>query len=180
VTVQVERFPSLEEVQRTIEQQGFETQMFLRRLDEMRTFYLIIDSLLFSVGGVAIIIAGLGIANTLFMSVLERFREIGVFKSMGASDGDVKLLFLVEAGLIGVLGGLGGLLLGRVVSLGLEIGVNRYARSQGLEIDLAAFAFPWWLLATAMGFAVLVSVVSGLIPASRAARVDPIAALRAE
>ena len=138
------------------------------------------DVLLASVGTVALVVAGLGIINTLLISVLERYQEIGICKAIGASDGDLVVLFLTEAGIIGLLGGVGGLLLGRVVSWLLEMGVNAYARSQGLTAHLDLFAFPLWLLAATVLFAVVISVLAGVYPALRAARVDPIQALRRE
>jgi putative ABC transport system permease protein len=129
---------------------------------------------------VALVVAALGIINTLLMAVLERYREIGTYKALGASNGDIRLLFLTEAGLVGLLGGLGGLLLGWVVSMVLGLVVNEYARQQGVHQAVVAFAFPWYLLGGAVLFAVVISVLAGVYPASRAARVDPIRALRGE
>jgi ABC-type antimicrobial peptide transport system permease subunit len=136
--------------------------------------------LLGCVGTVALVVAALGIVNTLLMSVLERYQEIGIYKAIGASDGDLLVMFLTEASILGFLGGLGGLLLGRVVSWGLGVAVNYYARTQGVEEHLFVFAFPVWLLAGVVVFSILISVLAGVYPAIRAARVDPIRALRAE
>jgi ABC-type antimicrobial peptide transport system permease subunit len=129
---------------------------------------------------VALVVAALGIANTLLMAVLERYQEIGVYKSLGASYGDLWVLFLTEAGIIGLLGGSGGLLLGRIVCYGLDIAVNAYARRHGVTEPMQVFVFPAWLLAGTVIFAVLASVLAGVCPALRAARVDPIRALRRE
>ena len=85
-----------------------------------------------------------------------------------------------DAGGQAVLGGLGGLVLGRVVSWILEIGVNAYARTQDVTVQLDLFAFPLWLLAATVLFSIVVSVLAGVYPALRAARVDPIKALRRE
>jgi putative ABC transport system permease protein len=178
--VRVERHTDVAPVEEAIQEMGFETRSFLSRLKEMRAFFVFMDVLLASVGTVALVVAGLGIVNTLLMSVLERYQEIGIYKAIGASDGDLTVLFLTEAGIIGLLGGLGGLVLGRVVSWGLEIAVNAYAHTQGVEDHLAMFAFPLWLLAATVLFSIVVSVLSGLYPALRAARVDPIRALRRE
>jgi putative ABC transport system permease protein len=125
-------------------------------------------------------VAGLGIINTLLMAVLERYREIGTYKALGASDGDIRVIFLAEVGLVGLLGGLGGLALARLVSWLMEIAVNAYAKNQGFDEPIMAFAFPFYLLAGAVVFALAVSLTSGVYPASRAARVDPIQALRGE
>ena len=179
-TVRVEHPSRLAAVEREIQTMGFKTHAVLSRLEKARQFFVFIDVLLAAVGTVALVVAGLGIVNTLLMSVLERYREIGVYKAIGASDTDLLVLFLTEAAMIGLLGGLGGLALGRVVSWLLEIAVNVYAKGQGVTEHMAVFAFPFWLLASAVIFAVVISILSGLYPALRAARVDPIKALRAE
>jgi putative ABC transport system permease protein len=180
VVVRVGRPADLFGVEERLQAMGMHTQTLLGQLKEMRTAFVIIDCTLAAVGGVALVVAALGIINTLLMAVLERYREIGAYKALGASDGDIRLLFLAEAGLVGLLGGLGGLLLGRVVSLLLEVVVNAIARNQGIEGQVMVFAFPWPLLASAVLFAVLVSVLAGVYPAGRAARIDPIRALRGE
>lgn len=180
VTVRVRDPSALPRVQRGIREMGFEARAVLDRLEEMRTFFIVVDVLLACVGTVALVVAALGIINTLLMSVLERYQEIGILKAIGASDGDLRLLFLTEAGLVGLLGGLGGLALGRIVTLGLELGVNVYARREGVSSPIDVFSFPPWLLVATVLFALLVSVVAGVYPAGRAARVDPIHALRGE
>jgi putative ABC transport system permease protein len=180
VVVRVGRPADLFTVEERLRGMGFHTQTLLGQLKEIRSAFLLVDCTLGAVGGVALVVAALGIINTLLMAVLERYREIGAYKALGASDGDIRLLFLAEAGLVGLLGGAGGLLLGRVVSLVLEIVVNAVARNQGIEEAVMVFAFPWQLLGGAMLFAVVVSVLAGIYPASRAARIDPIRALRGE
>jgi putative ABC transport system permease protein len=180
VVVRVCRPADLFAVDTRLREMGFRTETLLGRLKEIRTAFLIMECTLTAVGGVALVVAALGIINTLLMAVLERYREIGTYKALGASDGDVRLLFLAEAGLVGLLGGLGGLLLGRVVSLALEVVVNAVARGQGIDGPVMVFAFPWQLLGGAVLFAVTISVLAGVYPASRAARVDPIRALRGE
>lgn len=179
-TVRVGHPRDLPAVEAEIKEMGFKTHTLLSDIEEMRTFFVFIDVLLGCVGAVALVVAALGIVNTLLMSVLERYQEIGIYKAIGASDGDLLVMFLTEASIIGFVGGLGGLLLGRVVSWGLEIGVNHYARTQGVEVDLTVFNFPIWLLAGVVLFSILISVLAGVYPAIRAARVDPIRALRAE
>lgn len=178
--VRVEHHSDLARVEKAVEQMGFKTRSMLSQLEEMRAFFVFMDVLLASVGTVALVVAGLGIVNTLLMSVLERYQEIGISKAIGASDGDLLVLFLTEAGVIGLLGGLGGLVLGRVVSWILEIAVNAYARTQDVTVQLDLFAFPLWLLAATVLFSIAVSVLAGVYPALRAARVDPIKALRRE
>jgi putative ABC transport system permease protein len=180
VVVRVNRPGDLFEVEKHLQDMGFRTNNLLTQIKDMRQAFLLMDLVLGAVGTVALVVAGLGIINTLLMAVLERYREIATFKALGASDGDIRLLFLAEAGLVGMLGGVGGLLLGRVVSWGIELVVNEIARRRGIDQPLVFFSFPWYLLLGAVGFAVAVSLISGVYPASRAARVDPIRALRGE
>ncbi len=178
--VRVEHPSDLVRVENRLKELGLRTQTAVGRLDEMRTFFVFLDVLLAAVGTVALIVAALGIINTLLMSVLERYQEIGTYKAVGASDGDVVVLFLTEAVLLGFLGGLGGLALGRVVSWGLEIGINIYARGQGVEAPMVMFNFPIWLSLATIAFSTAIAVLAGVWPALRAARIDPIRALRGE
>jgi putative ABC transport system permease protein len=179
-TVRVRRHTDVAPVDRAIQAMGFHTRTLLSRLEEMRTFFVFMDVLLAAVGAVALVVAGLGIINTLLISVLERYQEIGICKAIGASDGDLIVLFLTEAGIIGLMGGLGGLVLGRAVCWLLEIAVNAYARTHGVTAHLDVFAFPLWLLTATVLFSAAISVLAGVYPALRAARVDPIQALRRE
>jgi putative ABC transport system permease protein len=178
VTVRAANPAAVPRVVKAIEAQGFETQTVLSRLEDMRVAFLFIEGLLTAVGSVALVIAGLGIANTLLMTVLERYEEIGLYKAIGATDGDVRLMFLAEAAVLGLVGSLAGLALAAVVCWGLQWGVNAYLAREGVTRAVDVFYFPWWLLGSAVAVATLMSVASGLYPASRAARVDPIKALR--
>jgi putative ABC transport system permease protein len=111
------------------------------------------------------------------MAVLERTGEIGLLKSMGATDNDVTRLFLTEAGVIGLVGGVGGLLLGYAVARVTNAIANfQFERVGEVRVDLVAFSF--WLILGGLAFAVIASVVAGFYPARRAAKVDPVVALR--
>jgi putative ABC transport system permease protein len=178
VTVRVRDPAYLDEVEKEIQAMGFHTQTILSKLQDMRRFFLAIQLLLTSVGAIALAIAALGIVNTLLMAVLERYQEIGLCKAIGASDGDLFVLFLTEAGIIGFFGGLSGIGIGWLMSWAMEAGASVYAHRHGIAGRLDLFAFPAWLLAVSIGFAIIVSVIAGIYPALRAARVDPIRALR--
>ena len=121
---------------------GYHTQTVLSKLQDMRRFFLAIQLLLTVVGSIALGIAALGIVNTLLMAVLERYQEIGLCKAIGASDGDLFVLFLTEAGIIGLLGGLTGIALGWLMSWGMEVAASIYAHRQGIAGNLDLFAFP--------------------------------------
>lgn len=131
---------------------------------------------------VALLIAGIGITNTLVTSVLERTREIGVLKALGAKDGDVSALFLAEGAAVGLLGGAIGITAARLIA-GPADGIvhNLVAKvNQQKMITDSVFTFPWWLTAGAVAFAVLVTTAAAWYPARRAARVEPVEALRHE
>lgn len=178
--VRVESPADVERVEKQIREMGFETQSALQGMEEMQGVFIFMDVLVLVVGAVALVIATLGIINTQLMAVLERYREIGVYKAIGASNGDLAILFLAEAGLIGLLGGLGGLMLGGVVAWTLNAVINAYVHSQGVTATLDMFAFPIWLPTATVTFCLMMSIVGGLYPAMRAAHVDPIQAIRKE
>lgn len=178
--VRVEHPTDLVKVEKRLKEMGLGARTSIGRLQEMRKFFVFLDVLLAAVGTVALVVAALGIINTLLMAVLERYQEIGTYKAIGAADGDIVVLFLTEAILLGLAGGLGGLALGSGVSWALEVGINIYARGQGVEEAISMFSFPGWLSAATVAFTTAVAAIAGAYPALRAARIDPIRALRGE
>ena len=114
---------------------------------------------------------------TMVMSILERTREIGIMKAIGGSEKEIKLIFFVEAGFIGTLGAIFGLILGWLVTrIANQIVNAKLIPQDELPVDL--FYFPLWLLLGATAFSILISLAAGLYPAIRAARIDPVKALR--
>lgn len=178
VTVKLRSLGDLAAVRTRIHELGFATFALADQFDEITRAFYFMDMFLAAVGMIAIVVAALGIVNTMVMSILERYREIGVMKAVGASDGDIKRIFFFESGAIGLLGGVAGCLLGWAVSQVINRVVNFYAARQAGVPYVDYFAFPVWIFLGAIGFAVLVSLVAGLYPARRAARVDPVVALR--
>ena len=168
----------LTEVRQKITDLGFGSFSIVDELDEIRTVFLIIDSVLGLLGGISLLVASFGIANTMIMSILERTREIGIMKAIGAEDREIKLIFFVEAAVIGVTGGVIGVLL----AWGISALANRLAYRFVLKPQGASFIdffdLPIYLTVGAILFALLVSIAAALYPASRAARIDPVRALR--
>ncbi len=179
-TVRVRNPSDLMAVEAEVARMGFHTRTIAGRFEEIRMFLVFLEVLLGAVGTVALVVAALGIVNTLLMSVAERYQEIGIYKAVGASQGDLAVLFLTEAGLLGMLGGLAGLAIGWGGAQGIELAVNLYAQRQGVEGHIDLFGFPGWLLAAVLVFSTGVSIVAGIYPALRAARIDPIRVLRRE
>jgi putative ABC transport system permease protein len=176
-TVKVNRPQDTEEVEKKIEEMGFSTFSVADLLENQKRAFILLDLLLGLVGSIALTVASLGIVNTMVMSILERTREIGVMKAIGASDQDVGRIFLIEAALIGLIGGVFGVMLGWAVGRMINRGANYYLQSQGAP-TASMFLIPWWLVGGAIAFAVIVSLVAGSFPAMRASRLDPIQALR--
>ena len=165
--------------QEAIRKIGFRTFSLLDATRQLRRVFAVLDIFLAIFGSVALIVASLGIVNTLVMSVLERRREIGILKALGASDADVKRLFFAEAGAMGIAGGLLGVALGWLIGRGINFATGIYLARQDLPRE-SILLLPWWLGAGAIVFSIVVSLLSGLYPAARAAKLDPVQALRYE
>ncbi len=168
----------LTDVRKRLTELGFGSFSIVDQLEQLRTVFLIMDSVLGLLGGISLLVASFGIANTMIMSILERTREIGIMKAIGAEDGEIKLIFFVEAAVIGLAGGV----VGTLAAWGIDALANRLAyrfilKPQGASyVDF--FALPPYLWLGAILFAVFISIVAALYPASRAARIDPVRALR--
>lgn len=173
-------------VEQAITRQGFFVFSMQSVLRSINTTFLVIQLVVGGIGALALLVAAFGIANTMIMSIYERVREIGLMKAVGATNRDVMLIFLAEAGAIGMIGGIGGVIVGAGLSqvlgaIGRQYLLSQVARGGGGEQIISSPIYtPWWLPLFAIGFATLVGIVSGLYPALRAIRLDPIAALRYE
>jgi putative ABC transport system permease protein len=163
----------------SIKAMGFGAFSLLDASKSLRTFFTVFDLLLLIFGSLALAVATLGIVNTLVMAILERRREIGVLKALGAADSDVQQLFFLEAGVMGFFGGIFGVLFGWLIGRALTFGTNFYLKRQSLS-PIEVTSVPWWLILFAILFAILVSLAAGLYPASRAAKLNPVDALRYE
>jgi putative ABC transport system permease protein len=179
LTVRVSSPKAVQGVEDTIKGMGFGTFSILDATKNMMLFFTVFDSLLLIFGSLALTVASLGIVNTLVMAILERRREIGILKALGAADRDVRRLFFVEAGAMGLLGGVLGVAMGWLIGRALTIGTNAYLKRQELPaIDISSIH--WWMVALAIGVSFFVSLAAGMYPASRAARLNPVEALRYE
>ena len=179
LSVRVKNPSQIQTVEDAIKKMGFSTFSILDATRSLRQFFAVLDLFLGIFGSLALAVASIGIVNTLVMAILERRREIGIMKAIGASDGDVRKLFFAEAGAMGVLGGIVGVVLGWSIGQVINLGTNVYLRRQSLPPE-HFWAVPWWLVGAAIVFAFIVSFLSGLYPAARAARLDPVQALRYE
>jgi putative ABC transport system permease protein len=179
VSVRVKNPAGIQPVEDAIKKMGFNTFSILDASRSIQQFFKVLDVFLGIFGSLALAVAFIGIVNTLVMAILERRREIGIMKAIGASDGDVKSLFFAEAGAMGILGGIVGVALGWAIGQVINLGTNVYLKRQSYPPE-HFWSVPWWLVGFAILFSFLVSLAAGLYPAARAARLDPVQALRYE
>jgi putative ABC transport system permease protein len=179
LTIRVKNPKDVLQVEDAVKKLGFNAFSLLDAARSLRLVFTVFDLFLGLFGSLALTVASLGIINTLVMAILERRREIGVLKALGATDADVKNLFFAEAGAMGLLGGLFGVTLGWLIGQALTWGTTIYLRRQDLPAVKISYV-PWWLAASAIVFAVIVSLAAGLYPATRAAKLNPVEALRYE
>ena len=138
-----------------------------------------IQAVLGGIGAVSLFVAAIGIANTMMMSIYERTKEIGVLKVLGCALGDIRTMFLMEAGFIGFMGGV----LGLGLSYSVSAAINKFlgASLSGMTGGSGAISrIPLWLSGSAVVFAVLIGMLAGLFPALRAMKLSPLAAIRNE
>lgn len=149
-------------------------------LDVANRIFAAITAMLGLMSSVALFVAFIGIANTMIMSIYERTREIGTLKAMGASRGDIRQMFMLEAGLIGLFGGVAGVLLSYALGQALDRIAHYLAKQRDIPLPDELFLITPLLAGQALLFAFLIGILAGLYPAARAARLDPLAALRHE
>jgi len=179
LTVRAKSTSSVDAIEESIKKMGFGAFSLLDASKSLKIFFGVFDLILGLFASLALAVATLGIVNTLVMAILERRREIGVLKALGASDGDVKTLFFFEAGVMGFLGGIGGVIFGWLIGRALNLATNIYLKRRDLP-SIEISTVPVWLVFIAIVFAVIISLAAGLYPASRASKLNPVEALRYE
>jgi putative ABC transport system permease protein len=154
-------------------EEDFSVQTPSQSLQSVNTVLSIINLIIASIAGVSLFVGGVGIANTMYTSVLERTKEIGVMKAIGARNSDILLIFLFESALLGLVGGVIGAIIGISLALGLSAAANAALGTQLLSVSIS-----WPLLIGAIGFSLLIGVISGVFPARQASKLKPVDALR--
>lgn len=165
-------------VQKKIESLGFVGTSPLQTLDQINQIFGILNILFLGFGGIGLIIATLGMFNTLTISLLERTKEIGLMVALGARHKDIKRLFIIEAVGLSVLGGVFGIIGAGLISLTVNTGLNRLAQSRGVTDTFYLFSFPAFLTIAIILSSIALGYLVVYFPARRAARINPIDALR--
>ena len=184
VSVKVESMDQVKDVSEAIKNMGFMTYTPADYIQGINSFYTILQVIFGGVGAIALLVAAIGIANTMAMAILERTREIGLMKAVGATNRDVLSVFLGEAAGIGFIGGLGGVIAGWSAGQVINVLALAYMAGQSIQTgapppSMAVYT-PFWLPAFTLAFATLIGLVSGVYPALRAATLIPVDALKYE
>ncbi|MEG2188342.1 MAG: ABC transporter permease, partial [Christensenella sp.] len=169
---------AVKDVLKAVKEMGFQAYSPTEWITQMQDEQARQQSQLIAIGLISLLVSAIGIANTMLASILERSREIGVMKVIGLSISKINLMFLVEAAMIGLLGGL--------IGLGVSYAFGAVANFGGGEMNFLGMYFqngvqlsiPWWLALGAVGIAVCVGIVSGIYPARKATKMSPLEAIR--
>lgn len=156
-------------------EETFSVQSFSQFLETFTDIFAAVQAVLIGIAAISLVVGGIGIMNTMYTSVLERTKEIGTMKAVGARNSDILQIFLFESGLLGLVGGVIGVSLG----VGIGIGVEYVARVQ-LGTPFLQAVFGWQLILGALAFSFIIGALSGVLPAMQAARLKPAEALRYE
>ena len=176
--VKVDDLNNVEAVSALIRDMGFQTHSNAEYLESMKKQSAMIQAVLGGIGAISLLVAAIGIANTMMMSIYERTKEIGVIKVLGCDMKNIKQMFLMEAGFIGFIGGV----VGNIFSIIVSFVLNRVVASAGADMGLSGGIshIPVWLVMASLIFATLVGMATGYFPALRAMRLSPLAAIRSE
>ena len=175
--VNVDDMENVKEVQQQLISMGFEANSRMDWLESSQKQSNMVQAVLGGIGAVSLFVAAIGIANTMMMSIYERTKEIGVLKVLGCAMGNIRSMFLIEAGFIGFMGGL----IGLILSYGVSGIVNRFLApglTDGMTSQISMI--PPWLALAAVVFAIFIGMFAGFFPAQRAMKLSPLAAIRNE
>ncbi|MBR9703993.1 ABC transporter permease [Candidatus Pacearchaeota archaeon] len=154
-------------------EEDFSVQTPEQSLEAVNTILNVVNIVVIGIALISLLIGSIGITNTMYTAVLERTKEIGTMKAIGARNSDVLILFVIEAGLFGLIGGLLGALFGILISYGISTAANNF-----LGESIFLFNISWPLVIGAILFSFLIGVIAGIIPSFQASRLKPAEALR--
>ncbi len=178
IVVQVDDMNYVQQVQKDINALGYQAYSNAEWVQAEQKQFRYIQLALGGIGAVSLFVAAIGIANTMMMSIYERTKEIGIMKVLGCDMRNIQGMFLMEAGYIGLIGGIIGLVLSYILSGVINMLVKNM--DMGMNVQVGLSYIPPWLALLALAFAVIVGMVSGFFPSLRAMRLSPLAAIRNE
>ncbi len=169
----------LEATEEALIKEGYRVTALSKTVEQASKIFQGIQATLAVFGGIALVVSAIGMFNTMTVTLLERTKEIGIMRTLGASPSDVKLLFISESVIVGFLGGLSGVLMGVTLGFVVNIMLNVAASQFGGQA-VKLFAFPMWFLTFISLFSAIVGYFTGVFPARRAALLNPLDAIRYE
>ncbi len=167
-------------IRQQIETMGYQTSSPLDTIDQVNRFFKFFNILLVGFGGIGMLIAVIGMLNTLTVALLERTKEVGLMIALGARRRDMRRLFVTESMLLTMIGGVAGIVLSLGAEFIVNLAANQAASSRGVDEPFSLFAVPAWLVLVTVLFMCFVGYVVSLLPARRAGRISPVDALRRE
>ncbi len=170
ITQELRRFRNVKKYE-----EDFDVQTPEQLLGSFGDIINIVESVLIGIAAISLLVGGIGIANTMYTAVVERTKEIGIMKSIGAQKKDILLIFVIESGMLGLLGGL----IGVVIGMGLSKLVE-FVAVNVIGTKLIGAYFSYWLFFGALLFSFLIGAIFGVLPAKHAASLEPVDALRAK
>ncbi len=178
IVVGVDEMDRVKDVQTAVKDLGYTAESNAEWVESMQSQFKYIQLALGGIGAVSLFVAAIGIANTMMMSIYERTKEIGIMKVLGCDISNIQAMFLMEAGFIGLIGGV----VGSVFSAGVSFAINRLLSMADMGIDISGGTdisyIPPWLMLLAVAFAVVVGMAAGFFPSLRAMKLSPLAAIR--
>ena len=165
----------VKEVSDIIRSMGYNANSNVEALESTKQQFAIVQAVLGGIGAVSLLVAAIGIANTMMMSIYERTKEIGIIKVLGCSLKNIRQMFLMEAAFIGLLGGT----IGNILSFLMSFAINKVVSGEmimGVEANISYI--PLWLVLASLGFAALVGILAGYFPARRAMKLSALEAIR--
>ena len=167
----------LDRLKQAISDQKFVVSSLSETVQEVNRMFRILNIILAIFGLIALSVSAIGMFNTMTVALLERTKEIGIMKAIGASSLDILLIFIFESTVMGFLGGISGIILGITSGSLFNLIINFIAKRMGGN-SVVLFAFPLWFLLLIIGFSIFIGFVTGLVPARQASSIDPLDALR--
>ena len=171
---------NISNLRKQIESNGFQTTSLVDTLEEINKIFKFFNVILVSFGSIGMIVAVLGMFNTLTISLLERTKEIGLMVALGGRKSDMRKLFIFEALILSLTGAIIGVILAIAGGTAVNTYLNSGARGRGVTTNFSVFAYPAWAIASIIGFTVCVGLLVVYFPARRAEKINPIDVLRRE
>lgn len=156
-------------------EEDFQVQTSAELISSFNTILDIVQAVIIGIAAVSLVVGGVGIMNTMYTSVLERTKDIGIMKAVGAKDSDIMILFLIESGILGLVGGIIGVLIG--------IGIGKlveFIAFQAFGSPLIRASFPLYLIIGSLIFSFAIGSIAGLLPSRQASKMNPVDSLRYE